>query len=80
MIHRFARPVPEIRMITNSDESYIFETWLSLMEQSDQFFWPGQHQRIAYNGHKRVHSLNFQSVAHYCLLEICMSLLVSYVH
>jgi len=24
---------------------------------------PGQHQRIAYNGHKRVRSLKFQSVA-----------------
>ena len=24
---------------------------------------PGQHQRIVYNGHKRVHSLKFQSVA-----------------
>ena len=62
MIHRFARPVPEISMITNSDESYIFEPWSSLMEQSDQFFWPGQHQRIVYNGHKRVHSLKFHSV------------------
>jgi len=63
MIHRFARPVPEINMITNSDESYIFEPWSSLMEPSDQFFWPGQHQRIVYNGHKRVHSLKFPSVA-----------------
>jgi len=24
---------------------------------------PGQHQRIVYNGHRRVHSLKFQSVA-----------------
>lgn len=24
---------------------------------------PGQHQRVVYNGHKRVHSLKFQSVA-----------------
>ena len=24
---------------------------------------PGQHQRVAYNGHKRVHSMKFQSVA-----------------
>ena len=24
---------------------------------------PGQHQRIVYNSHKRVHSLKFQSVA-----------------
>lgn len=50
-------------MITNSDESSIFEPWSSLMEQSDKFFWPGQHQKIVYNGHKWVHSLKFQSVA-----------------
>ena len=24
---------------------------------------PGEHQRLVYNGHKRVHSLNFQSLA-----------------
>lgn len=24
--------------------------------------YPGQHQRIVYNGHKRVHSLKFQSI------------------
>ena len=24
---------------------------------------PGQHQRVVYNGHKRVHSLKFQAIA-----------------
>ena len=25
---------------------------------------PGEHQRMVYNGHKRVHALKFQAVAH----------------
>ena len=57
---------------------------------------PGQHQRIVYNGHKRVHSLKFQSVALpnglngligldfrrslVSFLPLCMGPLVSYVH
>ena len=98
MIHRFARPVPEISMITNTVMDHIFlshghgiSRWnfdiLSppmLQEYADVIHAkgaplnncigfidgtvrpisrPGQHQRIVYNGHKRVHSLKFQSVA-----------------
>ena len=98
MIHRFARPVPEISMITNTVMDHIFVShghrisqWnfdiLSppmLQEYADVIHAkgaplnncfgfidgtvrpisrPGQHQRIVYNGHKRVHSLKFQSVA-----------------
>ena len=98
MIHRFARPVPEISMITNTVMDHIFlshghriSQWnfdiLSppmLQEYADVIHAkgaplnncfgfidgtvrpisrPGQHQRIVYNGHKRVHSLKFQSVA-----------------
>ena len=97
-IHRFARPVPEISMITNTVMDHIFlshghriSQWnfdiLSppmLQEYADVIHAkgvplnncfgfidgtvrpisrPGQHQRIVYNGHKRVHSLKFQSVA-----------------
>ena len=92
MIHRFARPVPEISMITNTVMDHIFlshgdriSQWncdvLSppmLQEYADVIHGkgaplnncfgfidgtvrpisrPGQHQRIVYNGHKRVHSL-----------------------
>lgn len=98
MIHRFARPVPEISMITNTVMDHIFlnhghriSQWnfdiLSppmLQEYADVIHAKGaplnncfgfidgtvrpisrprQHQRIVYNGHKRVHSLKFQSVA-----------------
>lgn len=98
MIHRFARPVPEISMITNTVMDHIFVThghrisrWnfdilspAMLQEYAavihekgaplDNCFGfidgtvrpisrPGQHQRVVYNGHKRVHSLKFQSVA-----------------
>ncbi|CAH3117056.1 unnamed protein product [Porites lobata] len=28
-----------------------------------RFAKPGEHQRLVYNGHKRVHALNFQAVA-----------------
>ena len=98
MIHRLARPVPEISMITNTVMDHILlshghriSEWnfdiLSppiLQEYADVIHAkgaplsncigfidgtvrpisrPGQHQRIVYNGHKRVHSLKFQSVA-----------------
>ena len=98
MIHRLARPVPEISMITNTVMDHIFlshghriSQWnfdiLSppmLQEYADVIHAksaplnncfefidgtvrpisrPGQHQRIVHNGHKRVHSLKFQSVA-----------------
>ncbi|XP_073228181.1 uncharacterized protein [Porites lutea] len=98
MIHRFARPVPEICMITNTVMDFIFDhhahrltQWnLSIMNaQALQSYAdavsargaplqncfgfvdgtvrpiarPGEHQRLVYNGHKRVHSLKFQSLA-----------------
>ena len=98
MIHLFAKPVPEICMITNTVMDHIFDThghrisqWnigvLSpplLQEYADVIHAkgaplqncfgfidgtvrpisrPGQHQKVVYNGHKRVHSLKFQSVA-----------------
>ena len=96
-IHRFARPVPEINVITNSVMDHIFlnhghriSQWTfdimsppMLQEYADfinakgaplnncfgfidglrPISRPGQYQRKAYNGHKRVHSLKFQSVA-----------------
>ena len=117
MIHRFARPVPEISMITNIMMDHIFlnhghriSQWnfdiLSppiLQEYADVIHAkgaplnncfgfidgtvrpisrPGQHQRIVYNGHKRVHIHSSFSPSLYPmgLLEICMGLLVSYVH
>ncbi|PFX12137.1 hypothetical protein AWC38_SpisGene23955 [Stylophora pistillata] len=96
-IHRFARPVPEISMITNTMMDDIFlshghpiSQWNfdilipPLLQEyavvthakgaplSNCFAFidgtvrpisrPGQHQKMVYNGHKRVHSLKFQSV------------------
>ena len=98
MAHRFARPVPEISMITNIVMDHIFLSHGHRISQwnfdvlsppmlqeyahvihakgaplNDCFGLidgtvrpisrPGQQQRTVYNGHKRVHSLKFQSVA-----------------
>lgn len=98
MIHRFARPVPELCMLSNVVLDWIYENhghhltewnqpFLSpiALEQYSQAISrmgspltncfgfvdgtvrpisrPEENQCIVYNGHKRVHSLKFQSVA-----------------
>lgn len=98
MIHRFARPVPEICMITNTVMDFIFDHHAHRLTQWNPSIMnaqalqsyadavsargaplqncfgfvdgtvrpiarPGEHQRLVYNGHKRVHSLKFQSLA-----------------
>ena len=97
IVHRFARPVPQLSMITNLviDKNYgkfanrltsMDQPWLSreiLRMYADAIHakgaaldncWcfvdgtvraicrPKVNQRVLYNGHKRVHSLKFQSV------------------
>ncbi|XP_071944737.1 uncharacterized protein [Antedon mediterranea] len=98
MVPMFARPIPQLCMITNMALNYIYngfehlfsncfrQPWLSPgnMERFAAAIYdsgaaidncwgfvdgtvrpicrPGEHQRIVYNGHKRVHSLKFQSV------------------
>ena len=97
MIPRFARPVPQLCMVSNTVMNFIHENfhhlletfnqpWLSQIELVNlagaihargaplQNCWgfvdgtvrpvcrPHDHQRILYNGHKRVHSIKFQSV------------------
>ena len=97
MIHRFARPVPEICMITNTVMDFIFDHHAHRLTQWNPSIMnaqalksyadavsargaalqncfgfvdgtvrpiarPGEHQRLVYNGHKRVRSLKFQSL------------------
>ena len=97
MIHRFAKPVPVLSMITKEMLDYIcnthghkvlnwnheilspanLQTYVDAITAKgaslDNCFGfidgtvrpisrPGEHQRILYNGHKRVHALKFQSV------------------
>lgn len=96
MITRFARPVPELCMLSNVVLDWIYDThghhltswnqpFLSppFLEQYTQVISrmgplrncfgfidgtvhqisrPEENQRVVYNGHKRVHSLKFQSV------------------
>lgn len=79
LISTFARPVPELCMITNTVLDWIYNVHgfrLTSWKRSpltncfgfvDGAVRPagrlGEKQRIAYNGHKRVYSLKFQSVA-----------------
>ncbi|XP_074611816.1 uncharacterized protein LOC141866231 [Acropora palmata] len=98
MVFHFARPVPEICIITNHMIDWIYNRWHHLLttynhnllspanlvlyadavHQSGAALdncWgfidgtvrpvcrPGVNQRVIYNGHKRVHSIKFQSVA-----------------
>ena len=97
MVPRFARPVPQLSMISNHVMNYLYDRWNHLFTTLNQNWlsqnnleifadtvfqkgaplnscWgfidgtvrpicrPGENQRIMYNGHKRVHSLKFQSV------------------
>ena len=98
MVFHFARPVPEICIITNHMIDWIYNQWhhllttynhnllspANLMLYADAVHqsgaalnncWgfidatvrpvcrPGVNQTVIYNGHKRVHSIKFQSVA-----------------
>ena len=98
MIHRFAKPVPVLSMITNQMIDYVYNVhgnrvlnWnhevlspVNLQTYVDAvtargaplpncfgfidgtvrpISRPGEHQRLLYNGHKRVHALKFQSIA-----------------
>ena len=98
MIHRFAKPVPVLSMITNQTIDYVYNVhgnrvlnWnheflspVNLQTYVDALTArgaplpncfgfidgtvrpisrPGEHQRLLYNGHKRVHALKFQSIA-----------------
>ena len=98
MVFHFARPVPEICIITNHMIDWIYNRWhhllttynhnllspANLMLYADAVHqsgaalnncWgfidgtvrpvcrPGVNQTVIYNGHKRVHSIKFQSVA-----------------
>ena len=98
MVFHFARPVPEICIITNHMTDWTYNRWnhllttynhnllspANLMLYADAVHqsgaaldncWgfidgtvrpvcrPGVNQRVLYNGHKRVHSIKFQSVA-----------------
>ena len=97
LIHRFARPVPQLSMISNLVIEEIYQRYGHLLSSMDQPWlsrenlamfahavhrkggaldncWgfvdgtvrpicrPNRNQREVYNGHKRVHSLKFQSV------------------
>ena len=97
LVPRFARPVPQLCIITNHMIDFIFGQWGRLLSDFQQQWlapvklqqfadsihnagaalsncWgfvdgtvrpvcrPGKNQRILYNGHKKVHSLKFQSV------------------
>ena len=98
MIHRFAKPVPVLSMITNQTIDYVYNVhgnrvlnWnhevlspVNLQTYVDALTArgaplpncfgfidgtvrpisrPREHQRLLYNGHKRVHALKFQSIA-----------------
>ena len=98
MIHRFAKPVPVLSMITNQMIDHVYNVhghrvlnWnnevlspVNLQTYVDAvtargaplpncfgfidgtvrpISRPGEHQRLLYNGHKRVHALKFQSIA-----------------
>lgn len=98
MICRFARPVPQLSIITNHMVDLTYNQWhhllttynhnllspANLVHYADAVHrsgaalnnsWvfidgtvcpacrPGVNQRVLYNGHKRVHSIKFQSVA-----------------
>ena len=98
MIHRFAKPVPVLSLVTNQMVDYSYSHhrhWVlqwnhdvlspaNLQSYVDAITGigaplpncfgfidgtvrpvcgPGEHQRIVYNGHKRVHALKFQSIA-----------------
>ena len=98
MVYRFARPEPQLCMISNQVMNIIHERWQHLLTDFDQGWlqpenletfatvihekgaaldncWgfidgtvrpvsrPGRHQRILYNGHKKIHAIKFQSIA-----------------
>ena len=98
LISTFARPIPEICMITNTVLDWMYDnhgfrltSWnqpflsrVSLEQYSQAIARkgaplrncfgfvdgtvrpicrPGEHQRIVYNGHKRVHALKYQAIA-----------------
>ena len=98
MVHRFAKPVPVLSMITNQMIDFVYNVhgnrvlnWnhevlspVNLQTYVDAvtargaplpncfgfidgtvrpISRPGEHQRLLYNGHKRVHALKFQSIA-----------------
>ena len=100
LLYHFARPVPELSIITNHMMDLIYGRWHHLVtrynpdllsppkikflqyaqviEQAGAALdncWgfvdgtarpvcrPSENQRVLYNGHKRVHSINFQAVA-----------------
>ena len=67
MISRFERQVPELCMIMNEVMDNIHPPPQNCFKFIDGTVRPiarrDQQQRIVYNGHKRVHSLKFQSVA-----------------
>ena len=70
MLPRFARPVPQLCMISNEIMNFIYETQHHRLRSFDQLWLspvrpvsrPGKHQRTIYNGHKRVHAIKFQSI------------------
>ena len=74
MISRFGRPVPEINILSPPLLQEYADAIRAKGAPLQNCFGfidgtvrpiarPGQQQRIVYNGHKRVHSLKFQSVA-----------------
>jgi hypothetical protein len=98
MVSYFARPVPQLCIITNHMIDWIYTRWHHLLTRYNHNLlsqpnlmlyadavhqtgtaldncWgfidgtvrpvcrPGVNQRVVYNGHKRVHSIKFQSVA-----------------
>jgi len=98
LIPRFARPEPQLCMISNAVMHSIYTSWRHLLMDLDQPWlsrphlqtftevinekgaalqncWgfidgtvrpisrPGRNQRVLYNGHKKVHSIKFQSIA-----------------
>ena len=97
LIPRFARPVPQLSMISNHLLQFLYDHWNRLLTNMQQNWltrnnlqifadkvdakgaplnncWgfidgtvrrvsrPKHHQRVLYNGHKKVHALKFQSV------------------
>ena len=98
MVPMFARPIPQICMITNEVTNFIYSRWRHLLSDlnkpwlSREFLqqfadkihekgaaltncWgfvdgtvrgisrPEKNQRVLYNGHEKIHSIKFQSVA-----------------
>ena len=98
LIPRFARPEPQLCMISNAVMHSIYTSWRHLLLDLNQPWlsrphlqtftevikekgaalqncWgfidgtvrpisrPGRNQRVMYNGHKKVHSIKFQSIA-----------------